>query len=192
MGLRCRRPARPGCFSLVAAATQAVPVGARSVSVAWISRIVVAGRRIAPTRGEVAAERGLECTGDDVLGIGVVAEVVRDRVDGLLVAVEWIEAVDSAVVEPVGEHLLAALRRCARRARSRERGDGAQREREDRDERAKEAGGCQERDLIGAAGSPGLGVFRRGVSRWCAESKRFVRRHGVVACRASRTNRARC
>ncbi len=144
-----------------------------------------------PAGGEVAAQRRLERARDDVLGVGVVAEVVRDRVDRLLVAVERIEAVDAAVVEPVGEHLLAALRRGARRARGRERGERAQGEREDRNERAEKARGCHERGLMGADGSPGQGVFRRGVSGWCVESKRSVRRPPPYPP-VRRANRGRC
>ena len=64
----------------------------------------------------LAAQRSLQRARDDVLGVDVVAEVVRDRVDRLLVAVERVEAVDAPVVVPVGEHLLAALRRRVRRA----------------------------------------------------------------------------
>ncbi len=52
--------------------------------------------------------------------------------------------------------------------------------RKDRNERAEKARGCHERDLMGADGSPGQGVFRRGVSGWCVESKRSVRRSQTI------------
>ena len=71
-------------------------------------RIVVVPASDRAPPGELPAQRRLQRARDDVLGVGVVADVVRDRVDRLLVAVERIEAVDAAVVEPVGEHLLAA------------------------------------------------------------------------------------
>ena len=61
---------------------------------------------------ELAARRPLERPGDDVRGVRVVAEVVRDRVDGVSVAREVVDAVDAAVVLPVRKNGLGARSRC--------------------------------------------------------------------------------
>ena len=100
---------------------------ARVVAGSPSGRIVVSRCRVSPARSELAAQRRLQRAGDDVLRVRVVAEVVGDRVDRLLVAVERVEAVDAPVVEPVPEHLLPALasrRSQVRRSRGRRRRSG--------------------------------------------------------------------
>ena len=101
------RVAAPGASVSTRAAARPAP-GSRAV----------AGCRILPAGCEMAVEGGLQRARDDVLGVRVRADVRRDCVDRLLVAVVRVEAVDAAVVEPVAEHLLAT--RC-RRARGRRR-----------------------------------------------------------------------
>ena len=149
-GRTCRRRGRPaGCRSSPFRPSRRPPSRR-----AGGGGIVVSRSRIAPTRREVAAKRGLERAGDDVLGVRVVTQVVGDRVDRLLVAVERIEAVDAAVVEPVRKHLLAACGGGARGICRREGGDRTEDEHDAHDERAKERCGCHERDLMGSGRKP--------------------------------------
>ena len=87
--------------------------------------------RIVAARSELAAKRGLERAGDDLLRVRVVPQVGRDRVDRLLVAVRLVQAVDASVVEPVREDLVSAYRRHGRR-RQGEHNDSAKSEKESR------------------------------------------------------------
>ena len=134
--------------------------------IAWVTRIdgarriyasgpVVARSGVDTSGDELAAQRALQRAGDDVLGVGVVPDVVGDRVDRLLVAVQRVEAVDAAVVEPVAEHLLSAWGRSGGRARG---GQGRQqrcRDDERRDECAEWADFVDETSFHRAAGSAG-------------------------------------
>ena len=122
---------------------------------------------------------------DDVLGVRVRADVRRDRVDRLLVAVVRVEAVDAPVVEPVAEHLLAARCRRAGGRRHGQRRRGRQRDDDQRDERAALTTGCHVWDLTGRSRKPmACEVFRRGVMRSCGQSKRFVGRTRELPCRS--------
>ena len=109
------------------------------------------GGRVGPAGRELSAERALQRARDDLLGVRVVAEVVRDRVDRVLVAVERIEAVDSPVVEPVREHLVPAgrLGRRGGGGRSGERDERAREHRERRYERVRDADGVREGGVTG-------------------------------------------
>ena len=127
---------------------------------------------------ELAAQGALERTRDDLLGVRVVPQVGRDRVDRLLVAVQWVEPVDAAVVEPVREHLLPArawLRLRCLRARARRPAPSM------RVSSAKttcgEWGFCASSAVSRARPGAQFGrVSRLQVIRWCGQSKRFVRR----------------
>ena len=69
----------------------------------------VVGAGIGAARRELAVDGGLERAADDLLRVRVVAEVARDRVDRVLVAVEVVEPVDPAVVTRPAS---ASTRRC--------------------------------------------------------------------------------
>ena len=90
------------------------PAGHRS---ARLTVVGLARGRIDTPGSELAADCGLERPRDDLLRIRVVANVRRNTVDRLLVAVQRIEAVDAPVVPPVVEHPLPARRECGGRAR---------------------------------------------------------------------------
>ncbi len=132
----------------------------------WITRLrpVVARSGVGASGDELASERALQRPRDDVLGVRVVADVVGDRVDRLLVAVQRVEAVDAAVVEPVVEHLLSARGRSGGRARGRQGRQQRRRDDERRDECAEWADFVDETSFHRGSRERGLGgVSRLGV-----------------------------
>ena len=96
---RPRRRSRHGCF--VSWAESRHPRRFSDVRrIAW--------SRVDTPSGKPPASRGLERPRDDLLRVGVVANVGRDGVYRVFVAGEVVEAIDASVVEPVGQNRLAA------------------------------------------------------------------------------------
>ena len=171
-----RRPGRRGCRAARAVADGSSP-----------------GVGSAPPRREVAVDRGLQRALDDLLGVRVVAQVARDRVDRLLVAVRRVEAVDAPVVEPVREDLVPAGRGRCGRGRQRERDDER---REQREARRPSAGGRRWRrggsvSQVRPGGSAVGRVFRLPVISCVRQGKRFVRRTSSYPCAGAGKRRGR-